>query len=144
MLLFLWDDSFDRRGCFSDTVQLFTTVSKWGAVEAKSRNRTRWRTAGRALGTGGEIRSGSLAALQVAARGRRSCRLRSRAHLGSYSCSCPVLSLTWIFSFSLSALAVCWKLTYSVNQQSCLLLCTSSVILWHILVVLLACSSAQS
>lgn len=51
----------------------FTTVSTWGDVEAKSRNRTSWRTAARALGTVGKIRSRSLAVLQVAARGQRSC-----------------------------------------------------------------------
>lgn len=98
---------------FSQTT--FTTVSEWPDMEAKSRSRTRWWTAARALGAVGKIRSHNLAALRVAARGQRSCRLRSRAHLGSYSCSCPVLSLIRIFSFGLSVLAVCWKLTYSVN-----------------------------
>lgn len=98
---------------FSQTT--YTTVSERLDMEAKSRSRTRWWTAARALGAVGKIRVHNLAALRVAARGQRSCRLRSRAHLGSYSYSCPVLCLIRIFSFGLSVLAVCWKFTCSVN-----------------------------
>lgn len=56
---------------------------------------------------------------EVAARGKEG--LGIWAHLGSSSCSCP--GSHWIVPFSFSALAVCWKFTYSVEYQSLVPFC---------------------
>lgn len=127
---------------FSQTT--FTTVSEWLDMEAKSRSRTRWWTAARALGAVGKIRAHNLAALRVAARGQRSCRLRSRAHLGSYSCSWRVVSHKNLLFWLVCTCSVLEVNLFCKLTELRAFLCTSSGILWHILVVLLAWSSTQS